>query len=184
MLTKLLWLFMMGIATTTWGQLGESLDQCDKRFGADPDRKPARTYGSFSREYSKDGFHITIRFITLSTGTPVAGWICYTPSSGTNTLSAERQKIREAASPSWTPVDNISSTTGTDPHTTEITTSHNAFVTKTRATISKVTGWTSMPCWLSPTAFAADNGVSLILFSDIYLKQFEYGQTRDQKVNK
>ncbi|MEI6564163.1 MAG: hypothetical protein WCO42_07655 [bacterium] len=114
-----------------------------------------------------------MRFITLSTGANVAGWITYGPSSKTQNSTAAREKIREAASTNWAPVEVTEISKEMEPQTIELTKVHNKHIAETRAIITKVTGWTSMRCWLSPTAYSADNGTNLIIFSDTYLKQFD-----------
>lgn len=170
MLMKHRWMVLLGlVALPAWGQLGETPEDCDKRYGSDLVQKAGAGGTAFTRDYTHDGFQISVRFITLSTGAKVAGWIAYRPIPGTNDTLAARIRIREAASPGWVPAEAVEITREMTPHMAEITKVHNLHIAGRRADISRVTGWTSMRCWISPTAYAADDGQNLILFSDAYL---------------
>ncbi len=180
---KLIWIFIFGIAVTSAkGQLGSTPDQCDQKFGVSHPLKEAVGNWTFSREYTQSNFIVTVRFITLSSGTKVAGWISYTPTANLKDSAAERTRIREAASGSWAPVEEVTITKDMDPHMLELAKVHNQFNANTRATFTTVTGWNVMHCWISPTDYAADNGVSLILFSETYLKQFKQKMSQPPNV--
>jgi len=181
---KLLSFFLFGITvTTSWGQLGETPDQCDQRYGTNHTPQSADGNWTFSREYTKNDCSITVRFITLSTGTKVVGWISYTPSSSsTKSNLVERNRIREAAASSWTPVEETKITQAMDPQMVELAKIHNEYIAETQATFTTVTGWRSIHCWISPTIYAADNGVSLIMFSDAYVKQLKHWQIQEPKL--
>ena len=181
---RLIWIFLIGMAATTpsWGQLGETPDQCDQRYGSNSAQRVTDGGWTFSREYNSTNFLITVRFITLSTGAKVAGWISYAPSINSNNSPAEREKIRAAASSSWAPVEKTEITKDMDPQMLELTKIHNEFITGSQVIFTKVTGWSSMRCWISPTAYAADNGSTLILFSYPYLKQFDLWQAQKSEL--
>jgi hypothetical protein len=110
--------------------------------------------------------------------TKVAGWISYAPAASIKPNAGERQKIREAASTTWTPVEETVITDNMDPQLHEMAKIHNEYIAGTRATFTQVTGWSTMRCWISPTIYAADNGETLILFSDTYLTQFKLQQAK------
>lgn len=174
---NLLCFCLLGIMiATARGQLGESPDQCDQRYGSNAVDKGAQGCWMAAREYTQGDFLINVRFLTNSMGTKVAGWISYAPAAGIKPNAGERQKIREAASTAWTPVEETVITDEMDPQLHEMAKIHNEFVAVTKATFAQVTGWNTMRCWISPTIYAADNGVSLILFTEAYLAQHKLQQ--------
>lgn len=173
---KLMTVLLIGMAaiwaTPARAQLGDTPEGCDRRFGPALMEKGSEQFWALSREYQRDGFAITVRFITLSTGVKVAGWIKIEPGDKNRDTAAALEKFRTEASSGWTVVEALKVSADTDAQTVKMTPIHNTHVAATRATIRKITGWETMRCWVSPTAYAAENG-SLILFTDTYLKRHE-----------
>lgn len=169
-MARLAWIILAGLtmAAPAWARLGETPDACDRRYGLVLTQKGPQGCWALSREYKKNGVDISIRFITLSTGAKVAGWIAYS-----SITQEDREKIRQNAASAWTLVEETRLTSDMSPHTVDITKAHNKHVAETQSRIERVTGWKTMKCWMSPTVFAADNGSTLIVFTDAYLNRFE-----------
>jgi hypothetical protein len=170
---KQIGIILLGIflATPSWARLGETPDSCDKLYGSPVAEKGPAGCWTLSRDYKTQDFTITARFITLSTGTRVVGWISFT-SRSRQTGAKARDELRRSSSSTWAPVRRKKITPDMTPEMQELNQVHNGHVAQTKSIIKKIAG-DFKQCWMSPTAYAADDGTTLILFSDIYRMEFD-----------
>lgn len=157
------------MAATSWGRLGETPDSCDIRYGKPVAEKGAEGCWTISREYKTSAFTVSVRFITLSTGAKVAGWIKYTSMDPKNSAILH-SKMRAIVSHAWKPLAETTITQNMPLHMQQISKVHNAHVAELQATIQKVAG-EFLRCWMSPTAYAAETDTTLVMFSDVYLER-------------
>lgn len=156
-------------ASLAWGQLGETPDQCDRRFGTGSDQTGDTGCWAFAREYTKGDLHIVVRFIKFTIGNTNAGWISCAMIPETKDAGARRDMFRLGVVPKWELLEEVPVPDKADPREKERLKASNAIVAATRKTILTVTGWKEARCWATPTMFAADDGHTLIVFSNIYL---------------
>ena len=159
--------FLMAItAASARGQLGETPEQCDQRFGSVISHSSSNTGWSLENVYRTNDLTITVRFITLSTGSKIAGWARYS-SLDTHPGQSLRESLLESAPGAWEKVTEARLPHEADNHVKMITVAHNQHVAEIQATIRKLAGACTQ-YWMSPTALAGDDGMSLTLFSDVY----------------
>ena len=163
------------VAATSWGRLGETPDSCDIRYGKPVSEKGVEGCWSLSREYRTSDFMVSVRFITLSTGAKVAGWIKYTSADSKNNAILH-SKMRAIVSHAWKPLKERPITPDMPAHTQLISKAHNEHVAGMQAIIKQSAGDFSR-CWMSPTAYAAETETTLVMFSDVYLEIFDAKKT-------
>jgi hypothetical protein len=163
--TVLYFLTILAVASA-WGQLGETPEQCDQRFGSVLSHSNGNTGWSLENVYRTNSLTITVRFITLSTGSRIAGWVRYT-SLDTHAGQSLREPLLKSFPGTWEQVVEARLPREADEHARMITAAHNQHVAEMQTTIRKATG-NCTKYWMSPTAFAGDDGTSLTLFSDVY----------------
>ena len=161
-----LYFLILIAAASVRGQLGETPDQCDQRFGSVISHSGGNTGWSLENVYRTNGLTITVRFITLSTGSRIAGWVRYSTMDSRPGQSV-RESLLKTVPGTWEKVVEARLPREADDHAKMITTAHNQHVAEIQATIRKAAGNCSQ-YWMSPTALAGDDGMSLTLFSDVY----------------
>ena len=159
-------------AAATWAQLGETPDQCAHRYGPYLVQKTGSERWFQENEYRTNGLIITVRFITLATGTRVAGWI-QVADDGTRPLA--RTTVRtwlDSVAGNWKPLREDELAPDATDHVRMITREHNRHVREITALVGRISGRPVVHAWMCPTAYAGDDGNGLTLFSDVYQAQW------------
>lgn len=152
-------------STVVRAQLSETPEQCDQRFGAHSIQRGPSSCWTCSREYTHDNLLITVRFLSYTIGTTNAGWIECVPNASVTNSAARRDAFRLAVSPKWDLMEEAPVTPAMDATEAARVKASNAFIGQTRKAILAATGWRKAVCWSTPSAYAADDGKTVIIFS-------------------
>ena len=156
-------------ASLAWAQLGETPDQCNRRFGKESGQTGPSGCWAFARDYTKGDLHIVVRFLEFTIGSTNVGWISCATIPESKDAGALRDSFRLGVVPKWESLEEVPVPDKVDPREKERLKASNAIVAATRKTILAAAGWKEARCWATPTMFAADDGHTVILFSNIYL---------------
>lgn len=166
------------MAGAVQAQLGETPEVCDRRFG-----QPLKQTGSdgswaFSRRYAKGDLRLEVRFIEFTIGCTNAGWIACTVSPDGEGAAGRREAFRLGVVPNWELLEETPVAKATPLPEAERLRKSNAIIAATRKTILQTLGWAQARCWMTPTLYAADDGHTVAIFSNIYLARTGSTQAR------